>query len=199
MANTLIGNELVSTPGMATEATVVISPCFPVSSHKSSPQSGGRSWLGNGSWGDFGHARSSGTRSHAGCDIYVNAEGEPVYAVKSGTILMVEQPSDAWGGAGAITVDHGDYIVRYGEVNCFAQSAGQVFQGQKIAEVSNTTYYPSQPMLHFEMYAKSATGPLTVAAPGKLVNGRGTRRRDDLMDPTPFLETWVDNLPQEPQ
>lgn len=191
------GNECFSTPGTDTQVTINISPYFPLRNHKPSPQSGGRSWLGNGSWGDFGHNRSNGMRSHSGCDIYVHAEGEPVYAVKSGTIILVEQPSSSWGGAGAITIDHGDFIARYGETRNFSQTSGSVFQGQQIADVSNTTYYPAQPMLHFEMYSKSANGPLTVPPPGKLINNRGTRRRADLIDPTSYLETWINNLPPE--
>lgn len=194
----LSNNECNSTPGDNTVVNVSITPYFPVRNTTPSPISQGHSWLGNGSWGDYGHNRSNGTRSHAGCDIYAN-ENEPVYAVKSGTIISSEtvSSSSGWGGAGAITIDHGDYIIRYGEVKNITQTSGTVTQGQRIAVVSNTTFYPAQAMLHLEMYDKSATGPLTNTNSPKMVNGRPIRRRIDSINPTPYLESWFTNLPPE--
>lgn len=191
----LTNNECSSTPGEDTEVHIEISPYFPVRNYVVSQASNGRSWLGNGSWGNYGHNRSNGARSHAGCDIYTH-EGESVYAVKSGTIISNETVtvSSQWGGAGVITIDHGDYIVRYGEVKNIVKTSGIVVQGEKIAEVSNTTYYLIQPMLHLEMYDKSASGSLSNMNSPKMVNGRPVKRRIDLINPTSFLENWVNNL-----
>lgn len=194
----LTNNECNSTTGEDTEVHIEISPYFPVRHFMISPVSNGRSWLGNGSWGDYGHSRSRGTRSHAGCDIYAN-DGEPVYAVKSGTIVTNETTSNSpgWGGAGAITIDHGDYVIRYGEVKNILKTSGTVVQGERIAEVGNTTFYPAQAMLHLEMYDKSASGSLTNINSTKMVNGRLIKRRVDSLNPTPYLEQWINNIRPE--
>ena len=198
LPNCLSNNECNSTPGDNTIVNVNIAPYFPVRKTTPSPISHGHSWLANGSWGDYGHNRSNGKRSHAGCDIYTQVD-EPVYAVKSGTIISSETVSNSpgWGGAGAITVDHGDYIIRYGEVKNITQLSGPVVQGQRLAIVSNTTFYPAQAMLHLEMYNKTATGPLTNPNSPKKVNGRPIRRRVDSINPTHYLESWINNLPPE--
>lgn len=198
MADNNLAHQVLSSLGEDTHSVVNLVPYFPVRNYVFSPVSHGRSWLGNGSWGDYGHNRSNGQRSHAGCDIYAQ-DGEPIYAVKSGVIISNETilKSPNWGNAGAITIDHGDYIIRYGEVKNITKTSGTVYQGEKIAEVSNTTIFPSQPMLHLEMYDKSATGSLTNRNSPKKVNGRLIMRRVDSIDPTQYLEQWVNNLRPE--
>jgi murein DD-endopeptidase MepM/ murein hydrolase activator NlpD len=198
MANTcLSNNECNSSPGESTQMVVQITPYFPVRHFQLSPQSNGRSWLGNGSWGDYGHNRPN-NRAHSGCDIYAQA-GESVYAVKSGTIIAAEVQinSAGWGGASAIAIDHGDYIIRYCEIKNVSKTSGSVVQGEKIGEVSTTTFLPSQSMLHLEMYDKSATGSLTNAQSPKMVNSRPIKRRVDSINPTPYLEQWVNNIRPE--
>ncbi len=181
--------------------TVRQKPYFPVTKFDLSTAnygSTGRSWL-SPCWGEYGRNRPN-NRAHAGCDIYAR-EGEAVYAIKSGKVVDSETTPSAtggWGNSQAITVDHGDFIVRYGEVKNLTLTSGYVRQGQKIAEVTHTTWLPVRPMLHFEIFDKSETGNLSMpgeAAQSKQVNGRPTYRRRDLLDPTSSLEIWVNNLP----
>ena len=193
----LQNNDVNSTLGDETHVQVEIAPYFPTVAwtKPKNVKDAKKSWLPP-AWGDYGHSRSSGKRSHAGCDIYAD-EGTKVIAVLSGTIVENEtiKSSAGWGGAGAITIDHGDFIIRYGEVKNIKKLSGQVVQGEHIADVDNTTFYPAQAMLHLEMYDKSATGSLTQPSSTKRVNGRPIMRRIDSIDPTPFLEKWVNNMP----
>jgi murein DD-endopeptidase MepM/ murein hydrolase activator NlpD len=174
-------------------------PYFPVRQFDLSQY--GKSWLEPSS-GGYGHNRTNqnGPRSHGGCDIYA-PEGEAVYSIMDGKIISSETyatSQDGWGKTSVITIDHGDFIVRYAEVKNVSLTSGNVQAGQKIAEVKVTTYAPSRPMLHFEMYDKSETGSLSVGAGiSKYLNGRPTKRRKDLMGPTPYLEKWVVNVPEE--
>ena len=195
--NTLKNNETSSTQGEDTQVQVDIEPYFPTVAWTVPKNVGGakKSWLPP-AWGDYGHNRASGKRSHGGCDVYAD-EGTKVVAVKSGTIIAEEtvKMSAGWGGAGAITIDHGDFIIRYGEVKNIKKTSGNVVQGEHIADVDNTTFYPKQAMLHLEMYDKTATGPLTQTSSKKKVNGRPIMRREDSIDPTPFLEKWLNNMP----
>ncbi len=52
-------------------------------------------------------------------------------------------------------------------------------------------------MLHLELYDKSASGPLSVGAATSARDSSGVpyHRRRDLIDPTPFLDQWKNNLP----
>jgi hypothetical protein len=52
-------------------------------------------------------------------------------------------------------------------------------------------------MLHFELYDKSMSGPLTVASGfgSAMENGVPFVRRKDLIDPTLKLNQWRENLP----
>ena len=52
-------------------------------------------------------------------------------------------------------------------------------------------------MLHFELYDKSLSGPLTVAteSASAVRNGVPFMRRKDLVDPTLKLNQWQDKLP----
>jgi len=54
-------------------------------------------------------------------------------------------------------------------------------------------------MLHFELYDKSASGPLTVASGSSsaIKNNVPFMRRKDLIDPTLNLNRWRENLPPE--
>ena len=60
----------------------------------------------------FGARRSKGKRKHAGCDLYAPV-GTPIFAVADGVVLdFYEFYLESW----ALEVDHGDFVVRYGEV-----------------------------------------------------------------------------------
>jgi hypothetical protein len=54
-----------------------------------------------------------------------------------------------------------------------------------------------QSMLHLELYDKSAEGPLTVRTSNTARTAAGVPfwRRKDLIDPTPKLNVWKNNLP----
>ncbi len=60
----------------------------------------------------FGSSRNHGKRAHAGCDLYAPV-GEKIFAVDDGVITKYR---DFYGQTFALEIDHGTYIVRYGEV-----------------------------------------------------------------------------------
>lgn len=164
--------------------------CFPFSSLPS------QSWTTGAR--AFGSNRSNGTRAHAGCDLYFPS-GTAIHAVADGTVIA--GPYAFYAQTYAIEVDHGSFIVRYGEVQSSTNvSVGMsVTKGQKIAKVGHLVgiSVPSD-MLHLEMYSKSAGGALTVtsaASSKKRSDGIPFFRRSDLIDPTPFLNQWKNNLP----
>jgi hypothetical protein len=79
--------------------------------------------------------------------------------------------------------------IPYGEIkpNSFT---GIIEKGKKIAEVGRLLSV-NQPMLHIEIYTDAAsTASLTD------VNRNPYKRRADLADPTPYLDAWVNSLPQ---
>lgn len=144
----------------------------------------------------FGSNRAKGKRAHAGCDLYAPI-GTTVHAITDGTV--VRGPEPFYAGTFAIEIDHGTFLARYGEVQgtAFIRKGDTVTAGQPIAKVGRLVgiVVPSA-MLHLELYDKSAHGPLTVgAAEGKISNGRPFMRRKDLIDPTPKLNEWKNNLP----
>lgn len=102
----------------------------------------------------FGGRRANGARKHAGIDLVVGT-GQPVYAIKDGTVVNVLSPkwcSYCPSNNAAVFIDHGEYVVNYGEVwPVYVKQGDAVKAGQKIGEVSGTT------MLHFEMYPPGTT------------------------------------------
>ena len=153
----------------------------------------------------FGAARSGG-RLHAGCDLYWTNDGgydytsgyyalnnnTPIYAVADGTITDYYA---FYQGTNALVVDHGDFVVRYGEVDDGGLPNGlgigsQVTAGQQIAvmgdlDMSSGTWS----MLHFEVYSGQLSGALTNTSNTSYLhvpNGN-YQRRGDLMDCGPFL------------
>lgn len=164
--------------------------CFPFSSLPS------QSWTTGAR--AFGSNRSNGTRAHAGCDLYYPS-GTAIHAVADG--IVIAGPYSFYAQTYAIEVDHGSFIVRYGEVQRSANvsSGMSVTKGQKIAKVGHLVgiSVPSD-MLHLEMYSKSASGALTVtnaANSKKRSDGIPFFRRSDLIDPTSYLNQWKNNLP----
>lgn len=134
----------------------------------------------------FGASRAKGTRLHAGCDLYAPI-GTPVFAVAAGTVLAVyEFYLSSW----AVEVDHGDFIVRYGEVKKevgpgIAKGA-PVMPGVQIGQVGALKGLKLS-MLHFEMYAGTAKGALTDRS------NPPYQRRSDLIDPTAWLDDALVN------
>lgn len=145
----------------------------------------------------FGAGRSKG-RAHAGCDLYA-PEGTPVYAVADGKVTR--DPSYFYNGTYALEVDHGPFLVRYGEVRngCRLRKGDSVQCGEKIAEVGHllNITLPSD-MLHIEFYDKTASGALTelnASRTARHQNNHPFLRRRDLTDPTPWLNRWQHRLP----
>lgn len=145
----------------------------------------------------FASNRSNGTRAHAGCDLYFSS-GTWIHAIAAGTVVLAPYPFYAQ--TYAIEIDHGTFLARYGEVQASALvSAGtSVSAGQRIAKVGHLVgiSVPSD-MLHLELYSKAASGPLTVPASSskKRSDGVPFLRRNDLLDPTSYLDVWKNNLP----
>jgi murein DD-endopeptidase MepM/ murein hydrolase activator NlpD len=128
----------------------------------------------------FGAPRANG-RKHAACDLYA-PPGSGVYAVAAGKIIAFKPFYEE---VFQITIDHDDYIVRYGEVAGKTPKGirvgAKVEQGEFIGWVGYMARLKLS-MLHFEMYSGEATGPLST-------NSGQYKRRSDLMDPTQHLES----------
>jgi len=145
----------------------------------------------------FGSSRSGGKRAHAGCDLYAPV-GRTIHAVRDGVLLR--DPYDFYAETAALEIDHGDFILRYGEIKRGSplRKGDTVKKGQPIAQVGLLVgiNVPSA-MLHLEMYGGEASGPLTVPsreASAKRADGVPYMRRSDLLDPTPFLNDWKTRL-----
>ena len=134
----------------------------------------------------FGARRSKGTRKHAGCDLLA-PEGTKVYAVADGKI--VRGPYGFYRGTYAIEVEHEDFVVRYCEIKRTAKGlkrGSKVTCGQEIATVGRMFH---SSMLHLEMYKGTSSGRLTNRS------NPPYQRRDDLLNPTTYLDKWKTNLP----
>ncbi|MCU4530728.1 M23 family metallopeptidase [Acinetobacter sp. P1(2023)] len=130
----------------------------------------------------FGSNRSGGKRKHAGCDLYAPA-GTEIRAMADGVVRNVYYFYD---NTDAIEIVHPKHIIRYGEVRkgkSLVKAGDKVVKGQAIAYVGSLTTkgIPSM-MLHLEMYSNpNDKGTL---------NGTSVyKRRSDLIDPTPFLDS----------
>lgn len=130
----------------------------------------------------FGTKRSNGKRKHAGCDLY-GPKGATIRAIKYGKVI---RSYAFYLGTRALEVDHGDVVVRYGEISGVASGIKKgsiVKRGQLIAYVGELVFKSGtkMSMLHIELYKGTSKGALTV---------RGLKpyqRRNDLMNPTPYL------------
>ena len=131
----------------------------------------------------FGANRSNGTRKHAGVDLYA-PKGTPVRAMKDGKVI---RDYKFYLGTRALEIDHGNMVVRYGEISHVAPgvTAGtSVIRGQVVAYVGELVFKSGNKMsmLHLEAYKGTFTGPLTVRA------AKPYQRRSDLFDPTTLLD-----------
>jgi murein DD-endopeptidase MepM/ murein hydrolase activator NlpD len=143
----------------------------------------------------FGARRSGGARAHAACDLYF-PEGTIIHAVADGKVTLGPYPF--YQGTFAMEIDHGAFLARYGEIQqtTFVHQGDHVTAGQPIAKVGNLIGITNS-MLHFELYDKSATGPLTVKnnQTARTATNVPYMRRKDLIDPTEKLLVWKNNLP----
>jgi murein DD-endopeptidase MepM/ murein hydrolase activator NlpD len=136
----------------------------------------------------FGAYRTK-TRLHAGCDLY-GPVGTEIHAVDDGTVI-IHRPF--YKGSWQVTVDHGDFLVRYGECQKMLAAGvsvgATVKKGQVLGKISKLTGIANS-MIHFEMFSNTATGELTNKS-------SPYNRRSDLIDPTPFLDAWsTEPLPE---
>lgn len=160
-------------------------PRFPLSFLPSSGfyKGSGKRW--------FGSSRDGG-RKHAACDL-IAKKGTPIYAVAPGLVLDKHYfYHDTW----ALVVDHIHFIVRYGEIDkTLAEGVAvgtSVSEGQHIANVGLLSGGSS--MLHFEMYNGDGVGNFTKKSNHGnylYVPSANYQRREDLLDPTPYLEEWA--------
>lgn len=164
------------------DSGVVANILFPIAGHN-------RKSYRLGMPGEFGHSRSG--RKHAGCDIYAPA-GSDIRAIADG--VVVDKHRFYW-HTDQITVDHGGFIARYGEIDPRSSElkvGEKVKRGQVIAKVGqlimpNGEKY-KQCMLHFELYGSST--PVTKQP---LSNDTSPfKRRDDLVNPTATLDAADD-------
>lgn len=152
------------------------------------------------SWHDsprrFGARRANG-RLHAGCDLYA-PQGTAVLAAADGVITrfaFFALNSSLPQKVSAMEVRHeGGWIGRYCEI-ANALPAGlkegsPVRAGQVLAFVGHLMDVLDVPsdMLHFEMYAGTASGPLSDFARPPFM------RRRDLLDPAPYLDAAAARL-----
>jgi murein DD-endopeptidase MepM/ murein hydrolase activator NlpD len=132
----------------------------------------------------FGAPR--GNRLHAGCDLIVPL-GTEIYAVANGRVIR--GPYDFTTNVVALEINHFDFIVRYGEMkrgSCALRPGGLVEEGDLIGLVGKMV---ADSMLHFEMYSgELGLAPLTVRGKAPY------QRRDDLIDPTEYLDEWAASL-----
>ena len=147
----------------------------------------------------FGSNRNNGRRAHAGCDLYFE-KGTWIYAIADG--IVTRGPYPFYCQTFALEVDHGEFLVRYGEIQktTTVKEGGKVRAGQQIAKVGHLVgiRVPSD-MLHLELYDKSASGPLTITDTDrskKRPDGIPFMRRTDLIDPTSQLIQWQVRFPK---
>ena len=132
----------------------------------------------------YGSPRSGGKkkdRLHGGCDLYAPV-GTEVYSVADGKVWRVRE---FYLGTWEITVNHGHFMVRYGELK---KNAGPgIFEGASVKKGALLGYVGkleglNLSMVHFELYGGTGESALTDHDHGPYY------RRKDLLDPTTFLD-----------
>ena len=136
----------------------------------------------------YGSNRSNGKRKHAGVDLYA-PKGTAIRAMKDGKVI---QHYSFYLGTKALEIDHGDMIIRYGEISDVAEgikTGVTVKRGQIIAYVGELSFKSGNKMsmLHLEAYKGNAKGALTVRS------AQPYQRRSDLFDPTKLLDSALMN------
>ena len=139
----------------------------------------------HGNWARrFGAPRSDGSRFHVGVDLFA-FDGDPVVAVADGTVVALQSFHL---GSWAILVDHGPFVMLYGEVTKGSWSefglakGSRVSAGDPIARVACMVRSGGEctsHMLHIESYA-----------PGTVRNARwysSGDRPSNILDPSRVL------------
>lgn len=112
------------------------------------------------------HPVTNVQKFHSGIDIAI-AGGEPIYAVKDGTIVSVRNDVNAinncnYGYGNYISIDHGDGTItlyahmKYGSIPNSLTSGTQVTQGTQIGEVGSTGCSTGN-HLHYEVSVNGST------------------------------------------
>ena len=132
----------------------------------------------------FGAPRNPG-RKHGGCDLAAGA-GTAVLAIDDGVVVEIANKFKY--ETSVVAIGHGDlydddyFIVRYGEVDTImVQLGATVKRGDIIAKVGRQ---PGGTQLHLEMYRGDETGEFLQES------NLPYKRRNDLIDPTPYLDSW---------
>jgi len=126
----------------------------------------------------FGAPRDHGRR-HAGCDL-IAPEGTPIFAVADGTVLEATR-QEFYHGTFALVIRHVGFVARYCEIKGFGKGVvrgATVRAGDVVAYVGKMF---TTSMLHFEAYAGTLHGELTVR------HNKPFQRRADIIDPTALL------------
>lgn len=142
----------------------------------------------------FGANRPDG-RKHAGCDLYAPV-GTKIYAMADGTIV---DHRSYYLDTYQITVNHGDFIARCGEVKPNGERLATGLQ-VRIPGKKRSTYRLCWPVsvserehyvdVHLEIYSDATNNSIYRAA-----SSLPYQRRADLVDPTPYLDRASENLP----
>jgi len=132
----------------------------------------------------FKASRSKG-RLHAACDLY-RVTGEQALSISTGTVIRDKYYF--YEGTYAIEIKHtGGKVARYGEITGKAAANiglnRTVVAGQTVGYIGKVNSGCCMPMLHFELYAGTASGSLSQS-------GNPFQRRKDLIDPTKLLSEW---------
>jgi murein DD-endopeptidase MepM/ murein hydrolase activator NlpD len=131
--------------------------------------------------GAFGSRREGGKRIHAGSDLYATV-GTPVIAANNGVVRRISKVF--YRNVSAIEIRHPTWIGRYCEItlNQSLVVGSTVKAGDVVGYVARIDGI-EESMLHFEMYDnQDDERPLTDRG------RKGYERREDVLDPTPFLD-----------
>lgn len=123
----------------------------------------------------FGAARNPPGRQHAGVDLYPEkGAGAPVYAMLDGIVLKVATFYTRRNGERTfgVLVDHGSFVINYGEIRPVRKAGEKVCQGDLLGNVSGTA------QLHLEMYS---------AGTKNWIGGWYGARPQSLLDPTEMM------------
>jgi murein DD-endopeptidase MepM/ murein hydrolase activator NlpD len=150
----------------------------------------------------FGAPRNAGFPVHAACDL-IAPPNTPVLAVDEGTILRFysfptsrDEETIRRFPIYAMDVQHPGFIVRYGEIARNLppgiRAGVEVQEGQVIASIAAQS---GGAMLHFEMFkdrdrADEILTDRSHATVYRNVPQANYERRNDVMDPTPYLDAW---------
>lgn len=137
----------------------------------------------------FGARRANGKRLHAGCDLIAPVD-TPIFAIADGIVLEADPDKEFYHHTKALIIRHGGFIVRYCEVKGFGPGIhrkAKVNAGDVVAYVGRML---TMSMLHFELYAGTLQGPLTVRA------NKPFQRRADLLNPTTLLDRLAQSVNQ---